>query len=113
VVVLAGTVAADPVTRQMPSGDEVVQKRVSLEFSDVSDDLRAALAALTPGGRDLFRQALVPAERGSTSWISGSDTEDGDPLLDDLTYAINRGILDSTERQSLVQILNEIDQESG
>jgi single-strand DNA-binding protein len=30
VVVLAGTVAADPVTRQMPSGDEVTELRISV-----------------------------------------------------------------------------------
>ena len=30
VVVLAGTVAADPVTRRMPSGDEVTELRVSV-----------------------------------------------------------------------------------
>ena len=30
VVVLAGTVAADPVTRRMPSGDEVTELRISV-----------------------------------------------------------------------------------
>ena len=30
VVVLAGTVAADPVQRQMPSGDEVTEQRLSV-----------------------------------------------------------------------------------
>src|SRR5262245_3919307 len=30
VVVLAGTVAADPVTRQMPSGDEVTELRIAV-----------------------------------------------------------------------------------
>jgi single-strand DNA-binding protein len=30
VVVLAGTVAADPVTRQMPSGDQVTELRISV-----------------------------------------------------------------------------------
>jgi single-stranded DNA-binding protein len=31
VVVLAGTVAADPVTRRMPSGDEVTQLLISIQ----------------------------------------------------------------------------------
>jgi single-stranded DNA-binding protein len=30
VVILAGTVAADPVTRRMPSGDEVTELRISV-----------------------------------------------------------------------------------
>jgi len=33
---------------------------------------------------------------------------DGDYLLDDLVYAINRGTLDPDERESLVEMLNEI-----
>jgi single-stranded DNA-binding protein len=32
VVVLAGTVAADPVTRRMPSGDEVTELRMDVSF---------------------------------------------------------------------------------
>jgi len=76
----------------------------------VSDDLRAALAALSPRARDRFRHALGrPAERGSTSHlILFGSSGDGDYLLDDLVYAINRGTLDPDERESLVEMLNEI-----
>ena len=36
VVVLAGTVSAEPVQRRMPSGDEVTERAVSRELDDAA-----------------------------------------------------------------------------
>ena len=80
----------------------------------VSDDFRAVLAALTPSARAMLRRILLrDADKPGTSRIMFFGHEEGvdDYLLDDLVYTINRGTLDPSERQSIVEILNEIDAE--
>src|SRR5262245_13802848 len=81
----------------------------------VSDDLRAVLAAITPSARAMLRQILLRDgdKPGTTSGIMvfGHEERSDDYLLDDLVYAINRRTLDPSERQSIVEILNEIDAE--
>jgi len=77
----------------------------------VSDDFRAVLAALTPSGRDMLRHVLLRDgdKRGVTSGLMVFGHEEGDYLLDDLVYAINRRTLDPSERRNIVQMLDEID----
>jgi hypothetical protein len=77
----------------------------------VSDDLRAALAALTPNTRDLLRRVLVrdEGEQGAMSVFVCGEGGDGDYLVDDLIYAINRQTLDSDQRRRVMQLLAEID----
>ena len=71
-------------------------------MADLSDELRAALAALTPSTRDLFRRALNREEgergAGGTLLVFG-EGGDGDYLIDDLIYAINRQTPKSDERR--------------
>jgi hypothetical protein len=65
-------VAADPVERRMPSGDEV-------------PDLRAALADLPPNARDLLRRVLIgdQADRDEVSYRLRRDRDEvGDELSD-------------------------------
>ena len=86
---------------------------LSASLRDVDDGLRAALAALTPSTRDLLRRVLVrdEGERGAASMLFFGEGGDGDYLIDDLIYAINRQTLDSDERGRVVQLLDDIDAE--
>jgi hypothetical protein len=81
----------------------------------VSDDFRAVLAALTPGARDMLRHMLLRDgdKRGAASGLMVLGLEEGDYLLDDLVYAINRQTLNPSERRDIVQMLDEIEAEGS
>ena len=81
----------------------------------VSDDFRAVLAALTPGARDMLRHMLLRDgdKRGAASGLMVLGLEEGDYLLDDIVYAINRQTLNPSERHDIVQMLDEIEAEGS
>src|SRR4051794_35580409 len=77
VVILAGTVAADPVTRRMPSGDEVTELRIS-----VAETGRRLLPLPVAAWHATVRRATVDARRifpsafGLRAFRGGSRTDE-------------------------------------
>ena len=74
----------------------------------MSDTLYAAMAGPSPKTRDLLCRVSVRDEgvRGATSVFG--EGGDGDYLIDDLIYAINRQTLDPDEQRKVVGMLDEL-----
>ena len=93
VVVLAGTVSADPVERRMPSGDEVTELRLSVpEAGKRLLPLPVAAWHATVGKRAL--KGIVKTPRGYTAMLLGTDGKSyfvgvGQRLFDGLVTAID------------------------
>lgn len=67
VVVLAGTVAADPVERRMPSGDEVTELRLSVPEAGK----RLLPLPVAAWHRDVGRRALKGIAKGDDVLVHG------------------------------------------
>ena len=75
----------------------------------MSDALYAAMTGLPPKARDLLRRELVEeGKQGASSLFVVGEGGDGDYLIDDLIYAINRQTLDPDEQRKIVRMLDEI-----
>jgi single-strand DNA-binding protein len=67
VVVLAGTVAADPVERRMPSGDEVTELRLSVPESGK----RLLPLPVSVWHKDVGKRVLKPIAKGDDVLVYG------------------------------------------
>ena len=67
VVVLAGTVSADPVTRRMPSGDEVTELRISVPETG----RRLLPLPVTAWHATVGRAAIEPIAKGDAVLVHG------------------------------------------
>ena len=75
----------------------------------MSDALYAAMAGPSPKTRDLLRRELVEeGKQGATFVFVVGEGGDGDYLIDDLIYAINRQTLDPDEQRKVVGMLDEL-----